>query len=111
ADKDLCYIEDINSENKVVKVKIASQTDAYPQILLNKEYLIPFTAKVKDLTIFDVNFSHEIYFWFSYDAISQELVIKKENNTEILSGGKHYKKIKIENIIKNFERRDLINSS
>ncbi|HBE2935310.1 TPA: hypothetical protein QIZ28_005073, partial [Escherichia coli] len=77
ADKDLCYIEDINSENKVVKVKIASQTDAYPQILLNKEYLIPFTAKVKDLTIFDVNFSHEIYFWFSYDAISQELVIKK----------------------------------
>lgn len=96
ADKDLCYIEDINSENKVVKVKIASQTDAYPQILLNKEYLIPFTAKVKDLTIFDVNFSHEIYFWFSYDAISQELVIKKKI---IL------KSSLVENIIKNKNRK------
>ncbi|HFI3311783.1 TPA: CDP-glycerol glycerophosphotransferase family protein [Escherichia coli] len=108
AEKELCYIEDVNSSKNSIKLKIASQFDTLPKLTLNKKIVIPFTAKIKELTIFDINFAYEIYLWFGFKSQHQELSIKNNIKTEIIALGKRFDKLKLETAINSFERKNKI---
>lgn len=99
ADKDLCYIEDVNENDRCVKLKISSHHSELPRIFVNDNEAIPLAAKIKDLTIFDLPFAWEVYLWLSYSSQSHEVTIQSKFKTEIMVSGKRQTKSSIGNII------------
>ncbi|MDM2796130.1 MULTISPECIES: CDP-glycerol glycerophosphotransferase family protein [unclassified Citrobacter] len=106
AERDICYIEGVNLSNKSIKFKIASHNATLPRLFLNGKETIPLSAKVRALTIFDLSFSFEIYFWISYISTAQELSVHNEFITGILVSGKRLSKALIDNIIKSYIFKD-----
>lgn len=107
AGRDLCYVEDIDTENYRVKFKIASHSDTLPRLLLNKKEIVPLSIKIKELTVFDLPFSYEIYFWLPYFDQSHEIFIQNEFKTEIMVNGKRQPKTSITNILNSHRRKTL----
>ncbi|MDU1036502.1 MAG: CDP-glycerol glycerophosphotransferase family protein, partial [Staphylococcus sp.] len=99
AERDLCYVEDVDTKYKRLKFKIASQLDTLPRLLLNKKDTLPLSIKVKELTIFDLPFSYEIYFWLTYLDESHEFYIHNKFKTEIMVNGKRQPKSSIKEIL------------
>lgn len=108
AERDLCYIEDVDAKSHRLKFKIASHDEALPHLFLNKEKVIPLSIKVRELTIFDLAFSYEIYFWLPYRLESHELYIENEFKTEIMVSGKRQQKSTIKNILNSHFRKNAI---
>ncbi|SLK03425.1 CDP-glycerol glycerophosphotransferase, TagB/SpsB family [Enterobacter sp. NFR05] len=107
AERDLCYIEDVNLSNMSVKFKIASHHDTLPRLFLNGKETIPLSAKVRELTIFDLSFSFEIYFWVSYNSTTQELSLQNDFITGIIVNGKRLSKVAIVSIINSHVRKNV----
>ncbi|MNZ14387.1 CDP-Glycerol:Poly(glycerophosphate) glycerophosphotransferase [compost metagenome] len=110
AGRDLCYVEDIDTENYRVKFKIASHSDILPRLFLNKKEIIPLSIKIKELTVFDLPFSYEIYFWLPYFDQSHEISIQNEFKTEIMVNGKRQPRTSITNILNSHRRKNAISN-
>lgn len=85
---DLCYLEDYDHINKMVKLKVVSQSDSLPDIYLSGDKLLATSLKVKPLTIFNYAFSYEIFAWVHFKNINQSLSIGEKIKTNILLNGK-----------------------
>ncbi|MFM4944022.1 CDP-glycerol glycerophosphotransferase family protein [Aeromonas bivalvium] len=108
AERDLCYIEDVDTKSHRLKFKIASHNETLPHLFLNKEKVIPLSIKIRELTIFDLSFSYEIYFWLPYRLESHEFYIENEFKTEIMVSGKRQLKPTIKNILNSHFRKNAI---
>lgn len=106
AERDLCYVEDVNNDNSSLKFKIASHNESFPKLMLNGVETIPLSVKVKELTIFDLPFAYEIYFWLAYSSVSQELSIQNDYITGLIVSGKRLSKSPIDDIIKSYVRKN-----
>lgn len=108
ADRDLCYIEDVDTKNNRIKFKVASHHDVVPRLFLNQKEIIPLSVKVKDLTVFNYSFSYEIYFWLPYQLESHEFYILNEYKTDMMISGKRQQKSSIKNIINSHNKKNTI---
>lgn len=108
AERDLCYVEDVNTYNHRLKFKIASHHDILPRLFLDGKEIIPLSIKIKELTIFNLQFSYEIYFWLPYQSESHELHIKNAYKTELMISGKRQHKSSIKNILNSHFKKNAV---
>ncbi len=108
AERDLCYVEDVDTYNHRLKFKIASHHDILPRLFLNEKEIIPLSIKIKELTIFNIQFSYEIYFWLPYQLESHELYIINDYKTELMISGKRQHKSSIKNILNSHFKKNAV---
>lgn len=95
----LCYIEDVDINNKQVKLKYVSQKNEIPTLLINNK---PLTAKyitTKIYSILNFNCSYETYMWIDYLNANDYIGITSDIKCDFLLNGKRKNTLFINDIL------------
>lgn len=98
-DFNMCYIEDTDISGKKLKIKIATQENLTPLILLDKKSVIPSSLKTRVYSLLGNVFSNEIYLWIPFVNLNQKLFIFGEVKNHFLHSGKKSESITINQAI------------
>jgi CDP-glycerol glycerophosphotransferase (TagB/SpsB family) len=90
-DRDICYLEESDNENGLLKFKIASHSNSYPRCFIDKNEVIPTNAKIKKLTLLELEFSYEVYLWISFEGQEQKISFTNSYQTDLFIAGKRLK--------------------
>lgn len=91
AARDIAYLEEHDSRSKSIKFKIASHTKNFPRCYIDGKEIIPNHIKMKNLSVFDLEFSYETYVWIPFSANNKKVSFENNFITEILVAGKRVK--------------------
>lgn len=107
-DRDICYLEESDSRDQSLKFKIASHTQSYPRCFIDNQEVIPQHAKVKQLTLFNLAFSFEIYLWVAFENNEQKISFNNYFATDLFISGKRVKAESYENLLAIIENKNKI---
>lgn len=104
----LCYIEDVDIEDRLIKLKVAAGIDMIPSVLLNNFEATPVSLKIKPLTIFDKAFAYEIFLWVKFKNHQHNMQLTAESNVDMIINGKRFKSCKVQQAIQSFNKKKAV---
>lgn len=107
-ERDICYLEEGDIEHTSLKFKIASHSNVYPRCFIDSDEVIPTNAKIKMLSLFGLEFSHEIYLWISFENQEQNISFTNTYQTELFIAGKRLKSERYGKLVELLERKNLL---
>lgn len=108
AERDICYIEDHDEKDNSIKFKIASHSSNFPRCYMDGKEFIPSHIKIKKLSILNIDFSYEVYFWVNFTNRKNKISFKNSLPVNILSAGKRLNSDSYANLSAIIERKNTL---
>lgn len=108
AERDICYVEDRDEKENSIKFKIASHSSKLPRCYMDGKELTPSHIKIKELSVLNLEFSYEVYFWIEFTNNKNKISFKNNLPVNILSGGKRLNSESYANLSSMIERKNSV---